>query len=123
MTHSAEHLTRTREAARGVVVTTVTPFDPDTLALDEAGARANLEVLAASKIAAVIPAGNTGEFHSLTRDEIVRMTRITVAGVASHQVVMVGTGGELGSAIELARMAEAEAGTRAVAHLRFSGGP
>lgn len=116
MTRPIDHLDKLREAVRGVSVTSVSPFDPETLALDEAAARRNLELLAASGVTAIIPSGNTGEFHSLTADEIARMVRLTVEGVSRDQAVIVGVGGGLSAAIELAELAEQAGATGIMIH-------
>lgn len=104
---SQTSLDRVREAARGITVTTITPFLQGSLDLDEAGVRKNIAFLADSEITAVVPAGNTGEFHSLTKDEIERLLRLTVETMAGRKVVLLGIGGDLPSAIALAQLAEA----------------
>lgn len=116
MATTIDKLDKLRAAVGGVSVTSVTPFDKASLALDEAGARRNLEVLAGSKIASIIPVGNTGEFHSLTSDEMQAMVRLTVEGVSPDQAVMVGIGGALHSAIEMAQFAEAAGATGIMIH-------
>jgi 4-hydroxy-tetrahydrodipicolinate synthase len=106
MASKADKLDRLREAARGLLVTSVTPFQPGSLALDEAGARRNLAFIDGKGIAAIIPAGNTGEFHSLTRDEMERLVRITADVAGKRQAVVVGVGGDLKTAIDMAHFAE-----------------
>jgi 4-hydroxy-tetrahydrodipicolinate synthase len=100
------HLTDLADAFRGVTVTTVTPFQPETLDIDLPGFDANLRFLRESGVAVIVPAGNTGEFSSLTTDEIALLTHRTVAGVGSHAAAVVGVGGDVRTATALAINAE-----------------
>jgi 4-hydroxy-tetrahydrodipicolinate synthase len=103
---NGESFDRLRVAVGGITVTTVSPFLSESLDLDADGARSNLEFLRGSGITSVVPAGNTGEFHSLTGDEIQRLIQLTVETIGDDKVVLVGVGGGLRSAIELAQLAE-----------------
>jgi 4-hydroxy-tetrahydrodipicolinate synthase len=90
------------EAFRGVTVTTVSPFVPGTLDLDIPGLEANLRFLRDSGVSVVVPAGNTGEFTSLTTDEIGVLADRAVATVGSHAAVVLGVGGDVRTATALA---------------------
>lgn len=116
MATTLDNLDKLRAAVCGVSVTSVSPFDPKTMALDEAGGRRNLEVLAGSKISTIIPAGNTGEFHSLSADETRILTRLSVEGASPDQAVMVGVGGSVQFAIEMAQFAEEAGATGIMIH-------
>ncbi|WP_448809073.1 5-dehydro-4-deoxyglucarate dehydratase [Agromyces bauzanensis] len=92
----------------GVLFFPVTPFT--------AGGALNRDVLAehvASRLpfspGGVFPACGTGEFHALSAGEALDVVRTTVGVVGGRVPVIVGAGGPLGHAIELARGA-AEAG-------------
>ena len=90
------------QAFRGVTVTTVTPFVPGTLDLDVPGLEANLRFLRDSGVSVVVPAGNTGEFTSLTTNEIDVLADRAVATVGSHAAVVLGVGGDVRTATALA---------------------
>jgi 4-hydroxy-tetrahydrodipicolinate synthase len=94
------------QAFGGVTVTIATPFVPDTLDLDLPGLQSNLRFLRDSGVAVIVPAGNTGEFSSLTPDEIVTLAERTVATVGSHAAVVVGVGGDVRTAVALAESAQ-----------------
>ncbi|MGH2560530.1 MAG: dihydrodipicolinate synthase family protein, partial [Thermomicrobiales bacterium] len=93
-------------AFRGVTVTIVTPFLPDSLDVDCAGMRRNVDALAASGVAVIVPAGNTGEYHSLTAEEVRTTAELTIKEVAGRTPVAVGVGGDLRTAIALAQDAQ-----------------
>jgi 4-hydroxy-tetrahydrodipicolinate synthase len=94
------------EAFRGVTVTIVTPFVPETLDLDLPGLDANLRFLRDSGVAVIVPAGNTGEFSSLTPEEVVALAEQTVDVIGSRAAVVVGVGGDVRTAVTLAQSAE-----------------
>ena len=96
-------------AFRGFTVTTVSPFVPGTLDLDVPGLEANLRFLRDSGVSVVVPAGNTGEFTSLTTDEIRVLADQAVEVVGSRAAVVIGVGGDVRTATALARHA-AQAG-------------
>ena len=97
------------EAFRGVTVTTVTPFESGTLDLDLPGLDANLLFVRDSGVSVIVPAGNTGEFTSLTTDEIRVLADRAVEVVGSRAAVVIGVGGDVRTAAALALHA-AEAG-------------
>jgi 4-hydroxy-tetrahydrodipicolinate synthase len=100
-------------AFRGVTVTTVTPFRQQTLDLDLPGFDANLRVLRESGLSVIVPAGNTGEFSSLTTDEIALLADHAVAEIGASAAVVVGVGGDVRSATALA-MRAAQAGAHGI---------
>ncbi|NOJ58753.1 5-dehydro-4-deoxyglucarate dehydratase [Arthrobacter sp. 260] len=96
----------------GVLFFPVTPFSPDnTVDLD------SLKEHVGSRMqhnpGGVFPACGTGEFHSLSLEEVRDVVRATVEVVAGAVPVVAGTGGPLGHALATARAAE-EAGADAL---------
>lgn len=83
----------------GLWATTVTPFGLDG-GVDLEAVQRHVSFLAASGVARLVPAGNTGEFSSLTADEVVAVTRAT-RQAAPGAVVFAGVGGALPAALEL----------------------
>lgn len=116
MATALDKLDKLRAAVRGVSVTSVSPFSGADLALDEAGARRNMEVLGGSRITTIIPAGNTGEFHSLTKAEMETLVRLTIDGASASQSIMVGVGGDVQSAVAMAKFAEESGATGVMIH-------
>lgn len=94
------------EAFRGVTVTIVTPFLTNSLSIDLEGMRSNVRMLAGSGISVIVPAGNTGEYHSLTVEEIQAVAGLTVEEVAGRVPVVLGVGGDLKTAVALAQRAQ-----------------
>ena len=84
---------------RGLWATTVTPFRPDGT-VDAEAVRAHVSFLTTSGVERLVPGGNTGEFSSLTREEVITVTRAT-REAAPDAVVVTGVGGALPSALEL----------------------
>lgn len=62
--------------------------------------RAHASFLVARGVERLVPGGNTGEFSSLTRDEVITVTRAT-REAARDAVVVTGVGGALPDALEL----------------------
>jgi 4-hydroxy-tetrahydrodipicolinate synthase len=94
------------EAFRGITVTIVTPFSDENLDIDLGGMRSNLRALVGSGISVIAPAGNTGEYHSLTVEEIKSVASVSVEEAAGQVPIVVGVGGDLRTAIALARYAQ-----------------
>jgi 5-dehydro-4-deoxyglucarate dehydratase len=94
------HELRTRLG--GALAFPVTPFRDD-LSLAERGLADNVERLLQSRIAAIVVAGGTGEFHALSPDEIVRACEVAVEAVAGRVPVIVGTGGSAATGVAVAR--------------------
>jgi 4-hydroxy-tetrahydrodipicolinate synthase len=84
----------------GLWATTVTPFRGDgTVDLD--AVRKHVSFLFAAGVERLVPAGNTGEFSSITADEVVDLVRAT-REAAPGALVYAGVGGALPAALELA---------------------
>lgn len=96
---------RVRAALSGVGVTTATPFAPDDLRLDLAALRKNLTFLLDHGIGVLYPCGNTGEFHSLTRDEWGGVIGETATIAQGRAVVLACVGYSSETAIEMGRYA------------------
>jgi 5-dehydro-4-deoxyglucarate dehydratase len=90
----------------GLLAFPVTHFRPDG-AFDEAPYRANIEANLAFRPAGLFVAGGTGEFFSLTLDEIRRVVAAAVATAAGRVPIIAGVGYGTAMAVELARAAEA----------------
>lgn len=84
---------------RGLWATTVTPFAPDGR-VDLDAVRAHTSFLVARGVVRLVPGGNTGEFSSLTADEVVAVTGAT-RDAAPGAVVVTGVGGPLPTALDL----------------------
>lgn len=104
-------LDEVRDALRGVVAVTVTPFDAGDR-IDEPALAAVVERLVRGGVRALTPNGNTGEFHSLDDGELSRAAALT-RQAAPDAVVIAGVGHEVRRAVRLARDA-ARLGCQAV---------
>jgi 4-hydroxy-tetrahydrodipicolinate synthase len=82
---------------RGLWATPVTPFGPEGQ-VDLDALRRHASFLFASGVERLVPAGNTGEFSSLTAEEVVAVTRAT-REAAPGAVVFTGVGGALPTAL------------------------
>ncbi len=91
--------------ARDLLSFPVTHMD-EALAFDEAAYRAHVEWIVAAGPAAVFSAGGTGEFFSLTPEEVEQVTAAAVATVAGRMPVISGAGYGTATAIDLAKGAE-----------------
>jgi 5-dehydro-4-deoxyglucarate dehydratase len=76
------------------------------LQFDEGAFRTHLDWIVAAGPAAVFSAGGTGEFFSLSPEEVETVTRAAVTGVAGKMPVISGAGYGTAIAIDLARRAE-----------------
>lgn len=90
----------------GVIAFPVTPFHKD-LSLDLEGLRRNVQFMLKHPFSAIVAAGGTGEFYSLTLEEHRAVVEATASEVAGKIPVIVGVGFGTGLAIELAKQAEA----------------
>lgn len=95
----------TRDAFRGVLGFPVTPFRQD-LSLDLDALGRNVDEMASHPFCALVAAGGMGEVYSLSADEIVEVTRVTVAAARGRMPVMAGTGFNAAVAGDIARRAE-----------------
>ncbi len=91
--------------ARDLLAFPITHMRPD-LAFDEPAYLSHLDWILAAGPAAVFAAGGTGEFFSLTPDEVETVTRAAVAGTAGRVPVLAGAGYGTALAIDLCRRAE-----------------
>jgi 5-dehydro-4-deoxyglucarate dehydratase len=94
-----------RAIAKDVLAFPITHMN-EALAFDEAPFRAHLSWILEFRPAGVFAAGGTGEFFSLTPDEVERVTAVTVDGVAGGTPVLAGAGYGTAMAIDLAKRAE-----------------
>ena len=83
----------------------ITHMTPD-LAFDEPAYRTHLDWIVNSGPAAVFSAGGTGEFFSLSAEEVETVTRTTVQDVKGKMPVISGAGYGTAMAIDLAKRAE-----------------
>jgi 5-dehydro-4-deoxyglucarate dehydratase len=95
-----------RSKLRGVIGFPVTPFNAD-LSLDISGLRKNIQHLMRHRLAALVAAGGTGEFYSLSPAEHGEVVRAIVEEVSGRIPVIAGTGFNRTLAIDLARQAQA----------------
>ena len=101
-----------RKQFRGVVAFPITPFNPD-LSLDLDGLRRNLAALMKHEVCAVVAAGGTGEFYSLTPAEHRQVVKTTVEVIDRRAPVIAGVGFNRQIAVELAEQS-ARAGADAI---------
>ncbi len=104
---------RLRDRLAGVSFTTPTPFDETDgrVLYDEIPGIVGPIVDAGGR--SIIPGGNTGEFHSLTDEELRRVVEATVATAGDEAAVVGGVGGSTRRAVTQAR-ACADAGADGV---------
>lgn len=94
-----------RRLAAGLLSFPVTHFTGD-LAFDEDGYRAHVAWLASHPVAGLFAAGGTGEFFSLTVDEVERVVRAAVDAAPEGLPVLAPSGYGTATACDLARRAE-----------------
>ncbi|MDG4859129.1 5-dehydro-4-deoxyglucarate dehydratase [Streptomyces sp. T-3] len=94
-----------RKLGSGLLSFPVTHFHDD-FSFDEAGYRANVARLGGFAPAGLFAAGGTGEFFSLTQQEISRIVSATVREAPDGLPVIAPAGGGTATAVELARQAE-----------------
>jgi 5-dehydro-4-deoxyglucarate dehydratase len=98
-----------REMARtiggGLLSFPVTPFDTSHV-FDEERYRSNLDWLCGYEVAGLFSCGGTGEFFSLTPEEVTRIVGIAVAETAGRVPVLAGVGYGTAMACDLARRVE-----------------
>jgi len=90
----------------GLLSFPVTPFDAG-LAFDEERYRSNLDWLCGYDVAGLFSCGGTGEFFSLTPEEVARIVAIAVAETGGRVPVLAGVGYGTAIACDLARRVEA----------------
>lgn len=89
----------------GLLAFPITPFDGDMAFAPDAYGE-HLAWMIANQPAGIFAAGGTGEFFSLTPDEVEDVTRRTVREVAGRMPVLASVGYGRGLAIDLAKRAE-----------------
>lgn len=94
-----------RTLGEGLLAFPVTHFDT-ALLFDEGPYRRHLEWTLSNTPSSIFAACGTGEFFSLTPDEVENITRITVEDVAGRVPVLAGVGYGTAIAVDLARRAE-----------------
>ena len=100
-----------RSKLHGVIAFPVTPFQED-LSLDIEGLRGIVRFMLQHPFCALVAAGGTGEFYSLTPAEHKCVVEATVAEVGGKIPVIVGVGFGTQLAIELAKQSEAAGADR-----------
>jgi 5-dehydro-4-deoxyglucarate dehydratase len=102
MKRSPEEL---KQSLEGVISFPVTPFNQD-LSLNLKGLASNLEEMLQHPFCAVVAAGGTGEFYSLTPQEHLQIVKTTVEVVNGRIPVIAGTGFSASLGAELAHQSE-----------------
>jgi 5-dehydro-4-deoxyglucarate dehydratase len=95
-----------KQLGKGLLSFPVTHFDA-TLAFDERAYRVNLASLSEYPVAGLFAAGGTGEFFSLTADEVNRVVKAAVEETRGRVPVIAPSGYGTAMASDLARAAEA----------------
>jgi len=90
---------------RGALAFPITPFTPDN-AVDIDAVKTNADLLARSRVAAIVAPSGTGEFFSLTPDEINTVLQATVEAVDGRKPVVAAAGFGPKVAAEQAAFAE-----------------
>ncbi|MDB5593907.1 MAG: 5-dehydro-4-deoxyglucarate dehydratase, partial [Hyphomicrobiales bacterium] len=94
-----------KQIGGGLLSFPVTPFKAD-LSFDETQFRANMDWLCGYDVAGLFAAGGTGEFFSLTPDEVARVTAVAVEETKGRVPVLAGTGYGTAIATGIAQAAE-----------------
>lgn len=89
----------------GLLSFPVTHFD-DELALDLDAYEAHLDWMSSHPVAGLFAAGGTGEYFSLTPDEVAAVVRTAIASTAGRVPILAPAGGSLAQAVAQARDAE-----------------
>lgn len=76
---------------RGALAFPITPFNADN-SVDIEAVKANAELLATSRVAAIVAPSGTGEFFSLTPDEVNAVLEATVEAVGGRKPVVAAAG-------------------------------
>ncbi|WP_394792809.1 dihydrodipicolinate synthase family protein [Armatimonas sp.] len=95
-----------RAQLSGVIAFPVTPFHDD-LSLNLDGLRHNLQALKDAPICAVVAAAGTGEFHTLSPDELRQVIAVTVEELGGYVPVLAATGINTALGVQLAQQAQA----------------
>lgn len=95
-----------RTQLSGVIAFPVTPFHDD-LSLNLDGLRHNLQALKDAPICAVVAAAGTGEFHTLSPDELRQVIAVTVEELGGRVPVLAATGINTALGVQLVQQAQA----------------
>lgn len=95
-----------RSQLSGVIAFPVTPFHDD-LSLNLDGLRHNLQALKDSPVCAVVAGAGTGEFHTLSPDELRQVIEVTVAELGGQVPVLAAAGISTALGVQLAQQAAA----------------
>lgn len=106
---------RVRQALRGISGVHVTPYDGSGQ-IDEKLLARIVSDIATAGIHNIVSAGNTGEFFSLTFDEVVRLQAVAVEAAAGRSLVTAAVGRSLTEAVATAQRAKAAGADAVMAH-------
>lgn len=104
-----------RAALADVVAIPVTPFTEDG-AVDRPAHRALLRRLLDGGINTLTPNGNTGEFYTLTPEERLLVTELTLDEVGDRAAILVGVGHDVPTAVAAARHARDSGASMVMVH-------
>lgn len=102
-------------ALADVSAVTVTALRAD-LSVDEETTRRHVRFLLQAGVRVVVPAGNTGEFYALTREENERVIRMVTQEAKGKALVVAGVGYTIQDAAHLARAAQDEGADAIMIH-------
>lgn len=106
---------RVRQALRGISGVHVTPYDGSGK-IDEKLLARIVSDIATAGIHNIVSAGNTGEFFSLTFDEVVHLQAVAIEAAAGRSLVTAAVGRSLTEAIATARHAKTAGADAVMAH-------
>jgi len=106
---------RLYRALRGISGVHVTPYDTDG-EIDHGVLRRLVAGLAQAGVHNIVSGGNTGEFFTLTADEVVRLQATAIEAVAGRAVVTAAVGRSLTEAIVTGRAAQRAGADAVMAH-------
>ena len=92
-------------AMRGVGITPITPFTADLAAVDVGALRSNIEFLIEAGATLLYPAGNTGEFSSLSLEEWTEVVEAVLSVAGDRCTVAPGIGHGYSTSREMMRRA------------------
>lgn len=104
-----------RRVLQGISGVHVTAYD-DRGEIEPATTGRIVSKIAAAGVHNIVSGGNTGEFFSLTTDEVIRLQAIAIAAVDGRAAVTAAAGRSVREAITVARAAEAEGADGVMVH-------
>jgi 4-hydroxy-tetrahydrodipicolinate synthase len=105
-----------QDALRGVLAFSITPFRNDD-SIDIPRLEAHVDYLARAGLRAIVIAGNTGEFYTMSAAEVELAAAAAVRAMAGRGAVIVGVGHSVGEAAQGARTAEAVGAYASMVHM------